>query len=85
MIVLLILIAITTIAMLNGKTNRRGGLNQVPNALMATQTWPHRALQVDLGGVSIFTCMYTNKHMYYLYTCDTNKCDTNYCFQQTTI
>ena len=42
----------------NDNANSRGGLNQMPNASMGTHTWPYRALQVDLGGASIYTYIY---------------------------
>ena len=60
MIVLLISTLEFTSSKTNDNTNSRGGLNQMPNASMGTQTWPYRALQVEGEGeyIYIYVCIY---------------------------
>ena len=60
MIVLFVSILDLTYSKNNDNANRRGGLNQMPHASTGTQTWPYRALQVDLlgGRAYMYMCIY---------------------------
>ena len=57
----MIVLLIGTLEFTNSKTNDnangRGGLNQMPNVSVATQTWPYRALQVDFFGGRAYVCI----------------------------